>query len=72
MRLRFLDRDESTFRTMFPGEIFSLRGKHRSFLRISCGAIWSPAIERAMGLLGKAVAETRTTLAPGRTNGVNS
>ena len=57
---------------VFPGEIFSLRGKHRSFLRISCGAIWSPAIERAIGLLGKVVAEARTTLAPGRTNGVNS
>jgi DNA-binding transcriptional MocR family regulator len=42
---------------VFPGEIFSLRGKHRSFLRISCGAAWSPVIERAIGLLGKAVAE---------------
>jgi DNA-binding transcriptional MocR family regulator len=42
---------------VFPGEIFSLRGKHRSFLRISCGAIWSPAIERAVGLLGKTVTD---------------
>ena len=43
---------------VFPGEIFSLRGKHRSFLRISCGAVWSPAIERAIELLGRTVAET--------------
>ena len=40
---------------VFPGEIFSLRGKHRGFLRISCGAPWSPAIERAIDLLGKVV-----------------
>jgi DNA-binding transcriptional MocR family regulator len=38
---------------VFPGEIFSLRGKHRGFLRISCGAPWSPGIERAIALLGK-------------------
>jgi DNA-binding transcriptional MocR family regulator len=44
---------------VFPGEIFSLRGKHRSFVRISCGAGWSPSIERAVGLLGKAVAEAK-------------
>ena len=42
---------------VFPGEIFSLRGKHRSFLRVSCGAVWSPSIERAIELLGKTVAE---------------
>ena len=42
---------------VFPGEIFSLRGKHRGFLRISCGALWSPAIERAIDLLGKTVTD---------------
>jgi DNA-binding transcriptional MocR family regulator len=42
---------------VFPGEIFSLRGKHRGFLRISCGAAWSPAIARAVGLLGKTVTD---------------
>jgi DNA-binding transcriptional MocR family regulator len=42
---------------VFPGEIFSLRGKHRSFLRISCGASWSPSIERAIELLGQTVTE---------------
>jgi len=42
---------------VFPGEIFSLRGKHRSFLRISCGALWSPAIERGIELLGRVCRE---------------
>jgi DNA-binding transcriptional MocR family regulator len=42
---------------VFPGEIFSLRGKHRSFLRISCAAAWSPTIERAVGILGKTVTD---------------
>jgi DNA-binding transcriptional MocR family regulator len=46
---------------VFPGEIFSLRGKHRSFLRISCGAVWSPAIERAIELLGRIVAEAASS-----------
>ncbi len=46
---------------VFPGEIFSLRGKHRSFLRISCGALWSPSIERAIELLGKTVAEAASS-----------
>jgi DNA-binding transcriptional MocR family regulator len=46
---------------VFPGEIFSLRGRHRSFLRISCGAVWSPSIERAIGVLGKAVANAATS-----------
>jgi len=47
---------------VFPGEIFSLRGKHRSFLRISCGAVWSPAIERGIELLGRTVAEVSRDL----------
>ena len=42
---------------VFPGEIFSLRGKHRGFLRISCGAVWSPTIERGIELLGKTVVD---------------
>jgi DNA-binding transcriptional MocR family regulator len=44
---------------IFPGEIFSLRGKHRSFLRVSCGASWSPAIERAIDLLGRTVGNAK-------------
>ena len=42
---------------VFPGEIFSLRGKHGGFLRISCGAPWTPAIERAIDLLGRTATE---------------
>ena len=37
---------------IFPGEIFSAGGKHRGYVRISCGALWSPAVERAVTLLG--------------------
>jgi DNA-binding transcriptional MocR family regulator len=38
---------------IFPGEIFSAGGKHRHCIRISCGMPWSPATERALGLLGR-------------------
>jgi DNA-binding transcriptional MocR family regulator len=38
---------------ILPGEIFSTRGRHRGFVRLSCGAPWSPAIEHALGALGK-------------------
>ncbi len=38
---------------IFPGEIFSAGAKHREFVRVSCGAPWSPAIERAVAALGR-------------------
>ena len=38
---------------IFPGEIFSADAKHRGFVRISCGAPWSPVIERAITTLGR-------------------
>ena len=47
---------------VFPGEIFSVRGKHRGFLRISCGAAWSASIERAIELLGKTVSDVSRDL----------
>lgn len=37
--------------SIVPGEVFSASGKHRSFIRISCGTPWSPRIERALATL---------------------
>jgi DNA-binding transcriptional MocR family regulator len=39
--------------SIMPGEIFSVRGRHRGFIRLSCGAPWSGEIERAIGILGQ-------------------
>ena len=38
---------------IFPGEIFSSSGKHRGFVRVGCGMPWTPAIERAVGIIGR-------------------
>ena len=52
-----------TARTMgigiFPGEIFSADAKHRGFVRVSCGAPWSPVIERAIATLGRLCRELK-------------
>ena len=50
--------------SVFPGEIFSAGAKHRGFLRVSCGATWSPVIERAVAVLGRLCGE-----AAGRVSG---
>jgi DNA-binding transcriptional MocR family regulator len=42
---------------IFPGEIFSPGRAHRGFIRISCAHPWSPAIERAIGVLGRLCGE---------------
>jgi DNA-binding transcriptional MocR family regulator len=42
---------------IFPGEIFSAGAKHRGFVRIGCGTPWSPAIERAIGAIGRTCRE---------------
>ena len=42
---------------IFPGEIFSAGAKHRGFVRIGCGMAWSPAIERAVGVIGRTCRE---------------
>ena len=39
--------------SIFPGEIFSAGSNHRDFVRVSCGTAWSPAVERAIGTLGR-------------------
>jgi DNA-binding transcriptional MocR family regulator len=38
---------------IFPGEIFSAGAKHRGFVRIGCGMPITPAIERAIGIIGR-------------------
>jgi DNA-binding transcriptional MocR family regulator len=45
--------------SIFPGEIFSNDGRHRNCVRVSCGTPWSPAIERAIGTLGRLCRELR-------------
>jgi DNA-binding transcriptional MocR family regulator len=36
-----------------PGPIFSARGGYRNCLRLSCGAPWTPQLDRAMETLGR-------------------
>src|SRR5262249_4150116 len=43
--------------SIVPGEVFSASGKHRSFIRISCGSPWSPRIERALATLAQLARE---------------
>jgi len=38
-----------------PGPLFSPTGDFGNFVRINCGHPWSPAIERAIGVLGHLV-----------------
>jgi DNA-binding transcriptional MocR family regulator len=49
--------------SVFPGEIFSAGAKHRGFVRVSCGATWSPAIERAVAVLGRLCGEAAERVA---------
>jgi DNA-binding transcriptional MocR family regulator len=50
---RLLDQNIS----IFPGEIFSAGAKHRGFVRVSCGVLWSPAVERAVAVFGRLCAD---------------
>jgi DNA-binding transcriptional MocR family regulator len=34
-----------------PGPMFSPRGKFSNFIRLTCGQLWSPKLERAIGVL---------------------
>lgn len=36
-----------------PGTIFSATGAYGNFMRVNCGVEWSPAVEKALRLLGK-------------------
>ena len=48
-----------------PGDVFSARQRYANCLRLSCGATWSPRIERGLKMLG----EMATALARRRTRG---
>jgi DNA-binding transcriptional MocR family regulator len=39
-----------------PGLVFSAKADYRSYIRISCGMLWTATIERAIEKLGKLVA----------------
>lgn len=41
-----------------PGPLFSASGRYRNFLRLNCGRMWTPVIERALLRLGQ-LAECR-------------
>jgi DNA-binding transcriptional MocR family regulator len=43
--------------SIVPGEVFSASGKHRSFIRVSCGTPWSPRIQHALATLAQLVRE---------------
>ncbi len=42
--------------SIMPGEIFSLRGRHRGYVRIACGQPWSPRIEAGLAGLARLAA----------------
>ena len=39
--------------SIVPGRLFSVQNKYEHFIRLSCGGIWSPTIERALATLGE-------------------
>src|SRR6266478_6265145 len=43
-----------------PGPIFSARQDYEHCIRISCGLVWSPRVEAAIGTLGRIAAELRS------------
>jgi len=44
-----------------PGLVFSAKAEYRNYIRISCGMLWGPTIERAIEKLGRLVAATART-----------
>ena len=45
-----------------PGIVFSAAGKYRNCIRLNCGLLWTPEVERAIPTLGKLIAKA---MAPG-------
>jgi DNA-binding transcriptional MocR family regulator len=39
-----------------PGIVFSATGKYRNCIRINCGMVWTPEVEKAIPVLGKMIA----------------
>jgi DNA-binding transcriptional MocR family regulator len=44
-----------------PGLVFSAKAEYRNYVRISCGMLWGPTIERAIEKLGRLVAAAART-----------
>lgn len=44
-----------------PGVVFSAKAEYRNYVRISCGMLWGPTIERAIEKLGRLVAAAART-----------
>jgi DNA-binding transcriptional MocR family regulator len=44
-----------------PGLVFSAKAEYRNYIRISCGMLWGPTIERAIEKLGRLVAAAAKT-----------
>lgn len=40
-----------------PGVVFSVTGKYRNCVRINCGLLWTPEVERAVPTLGRLIAQ---------------
>jgi len=38
-----------------PGVVFSATGKYRNYVRINCGLLWTPDVERAVATLGRLI-----------------
>lgn len=41
-----------------PGVVFSVTGKYRNCVRINCGLLWTPEVERAIPTLGRLIAQS--------------
>ncbi|HEX8914367.1 MAG TPA: PLP-dependent aminotransferase family protein, partial [Humisphaera sp.] len=44
-----------------PGVVFSAAGKYRNCVRLNCGLLWTPEVERAVPTLGRLIAEMMGT-----------
>lgn len=42
---------------IYPGVVFSATADYRNYIRLNCGLEWTPAVDRAIERLGKAVME---------------
>ncbi len=41
-----------------PGVVFSVAGKYRNCIRINCGLLWTPEVERAIPTLGRLIGQS--------------
>ncbi|MBI2380272.1 MAG: PLP-dependent aminotransferase family protein [Gammaproteobacteria bacterium] len=43
--------------SIVPGALFSAQKKYEHYVRLSCGGLWTPTIERAMAVLGESAGQ---------------